>query len=179
MTIVMDTETTGLVKNMAVPLKDQPQIIELYALKLNHDLEVVDIWHSLFYAKELTDEIVNITGITPEMLKDAPKFSDRLQSLVDFFLGERILAGHNLAYDRDMLAIELKRLDALIKFPWPQRHICTVEASEAIDGYRLSLMALHEKMFGHGFPDAHRAQSDVEATTRCMRELVNRGVIEL
>jgi DNA polymerase III epsilon subunit-like protein len=178
--LVYDCETSGLVKNIAVPLKDQPRIIELYAQKLDDkSLETVGEWHSLFFINDLSQEVIDITHITPEMLKDAPSFAARLESLIDFFLGERIMVGHNLSFDRDMLVIELKRLDALIKFPWPQRHICTVEASEAIDGYRLSLSALHEKLFGVGFPAAHRAQSDVDATGRCIRELINRGVVEL
>jgi DNA polymerase III epsilon subunit-like protein len=178
--IVFDTETTGLIKNVAVPLKDQPQIIELYAQKLDdQSLETIGEWHSLFFVKEVSEEVTNITSITTEMLKDAPKFAQKLESLVKFFLGELILVGHNLAYDRDMLAVELKRLDASLKFPWPHRHICTVEASEAIDGFRLSLTALHEKLFGQGFQDAHRAKSDVSATVNCLRELVNRRIIEL
>lgn len=178
--IVYDTETSGLIKNMAMPLKQQPQIIELYAQKLDDQtLEVVDEWHSLFFAKELEQEVIDITGINPDMLKDAPTFSEKKDELVDFFLSERIMIGHNLSYDRDMLAIELKRMDALIKFPWPQRHICTVESTESLLGFRQSLSALHEHLFGCGFESAHRAQSDVEATVRCVRELVSRGVVEI
>lgn len=178
--IIYDTETSGLIKNMAMPLKQQPQIIELYAQKLDDaTLEAVDEWHSLFYAKELEQEVIDITGIKPEMLKDAPTFAEKKDELVDFFLGERIMIGHNLSYDRDMLAIELKRMDALIKFPWPQRHICTVESTESLLGFRQSLSALHEHLFGCNFESAHRAQSDVEATVRCVRELVSRGVIEI
>jgi DNA polymerase III epsilon subunit-like protein len=163
-----------------VPLKDQPQIIELFAEKLDdRNLETIGEWHSLFFVKELSEEVTRITSITTEMLKDAPKFVTKLSSLIDFFLGERIMCGHNLAYDRDMLYIELKRLGHDIKFPWPQRHICTVEASEAIDGYRLNLSDLHTKLFGHGFDAAHRATNDVKATVSCVRELVNRGILEL
>lgn len=178
--IIYDTETTGLIQNMAMPLKSQPRIIELYALKLDDSsLEPVDSWHSLFKVKELPDEVVDITGITLDMLSGAPPFPAKLDSLVDFYLGQRIMIGHNLSYDRDVLAIELKRLDMLLKFPWPRRHICTVESTESMLGYRLGLSALHEHLFGCGFKEAHRAQNDVEATARCVRELVNRGVIEL
>ena len=178
--IIFDTETTGLIQNMAVPLKQQPHIIELYALRLDdRNLEPVNEWHSLFHVKELSDEVVDITHITLDMLKDAPPFINKVFELANFFLGERIMIGHNLSYDRDMLAIELKRLDMVMRFPWPQRHICTVEATESLLGYRMSLSALHEHLFGTGFKEAHRAANDVEATARCVRELVSRGVIEL
>jgi DNA polymerase III epsilon subunit-like protein len=165
---------------MAIPLKQQPQIIELFAMKLDDSsLELVGEWHSLFYVRELEQEVIDITGITPDMLINAPKFAERVTDLAGFFLGERIMVGHNLSFDRDILTIELKRLDRVCKFPWPQRHICTVEVTENQLGYRLNLSALHEHLFGVSFASAHRAQSDVEATARCVRELVSRGVIEL
>lgn len=178
--IIFDTETSGLIKNIALPLKQQPQIIELYALKLDEDeLEPIADWHSLFHVSELEQEVIDITSITPAMLRDEPEFAEKAPELAEFFLGQRIMVGHNLSYDRDMLFIELKRLDAVCKFPWPQRHICTVEVTEDLLGFRQSLSALHEHLFGCGFAAAHRAQSDVEATARCVRELVSRGVIEL
>ena len=178
--IVFDTETNGLIQNMAIPLKEQPRIIEFFGLKLDDQtLEPVAEWHSLFHLKEVLQEVTDITGITSEMLKDAPNFAERVKSLVDFFLGERIMVGHNLSYDRDILTIELKRLGMLTRFPWPFTHICTVEATESVMGYRMNLTALHEHLFGTGFGGAHRAQTDVEATARCVRELVSRGLIEL
>jgi DNA polymerase-3 subunit alpha len=178
--VIYDTETSGLIQNMAIPLKQQPKIIELYALKIDDKtLEDVAEWHSLFYIKELSQEVVDITGITIDMLTNAPAFAERVDDLSDFFLGERLMAGHNLSYDRDMLFLELKRLDRVMRFPWPQRHICTVESTESMLGFRLSLTALHEQLFGTGFGTAHRAEADVQATARCLRELVSRGVIEL
>lgn len=178
--IVFDTETTALIDNIAKPLKDQPQIAELYAQKLDDStLELVSEWHSLFKVREMSEEASRITGLTTADLAEQAPFAIKLQALSDFFLGERILVGHNLSYDRDMLAIELKRTGMMMRFPWPQRHICTVEVTEAIEGFRLNLQSLHEKLFGYGFDGAHRAKADVEATVNCVRELVNRGVIEL
>lgn len=178
--IIFDTETTGLIQNVAKPLAQQPQIIEFYAMKLDDEtLEEQGRFHSLFFAKEVPQEVTSITGITTEQLKSEPRFSQKFDELCEFFLGERILAGHNLSFDRDMLMFELRRLNMVTNFPWPKRHICTVESTEAMDGFRLSLMALHEKLFGHKFDSAHRAQADVEATAACLRELVNRGIIEI
>jgi DNA polymerase III epsilon subunit-like protein len=178
--IIFDTETTALIDNIAKPLKDQPQIAELYAQKLDdRTLETVGEWHSLFKVREMSADATRITGLTTEFLSDQAPFPVKVPQLIDFFLGERILVGHNLAYDRDMLVIELRRLGMDYKFPWPVRHICTVEATEAFTGYRLNLQALHEKLFGRGFDGAHRAKADVEATAACVRELVSRGVLEL
>lgn len=178
--IIFDTETTGLIKNSALPLKQQPEIIEIYALKLdNKTLEPIGEFHSLFWVKEVPAEVVGITGITTEMLKDAPRFASKVDDLVDFFLGERYLFGHNLAFDRDMLAMELRRLGMTCQFPWPPVHRCTVEDTEGVEGFRQSLTALHEKLFGEKFDSAHRAKSDVIATAKCVRELIKRGDIKL
>lgn len=178
--IIFDTETTGLIANSAIPLKQQPQIIELFALKLDgQTLEDKGEWHSLFWVKEVPEEVVKITSITTEMLRDAPKFAMMVPSLTDFFLGTRRAVGHNLSYDRDMLAIELRRLDLHYKFPWPPLHLCTVEGTENWEGFRLGLSALHEKIFGEPFDGSHRARADVQATARCLRQLVADKVIRL
>lgn len=180
--IIFDTETTGLIDNSAIPLKSQPSIIELYALKLDAsqpDLPVIGSWHSLFWAKSVPQKVTEITRITTEMLVDQPTFAAMLPFIKDFFLGSRFMVGHNLSYDRDMLHMELRRLDEQCRFPWPPEHICTVEATEGMEGFRLGLSVLHEKLFGEGFDSAHRAQADVEATARCLRRLVKDGVIGL
>lgn len=180
--IAYDTETTGLINNTAIPLKDQPRIIELYAMRCRWDgeeLHEVEQWQSLFYSKEVPEEVQKITGITPAMTQAAPTFDSMLDDLSDFFLGAKWLVGHNLSYDRDMLWMELRRRQCECRFPWPPRHLCTVEATEAMKGFRLNLTALHEELFGMGFDAAHRAQSDVTATVRCLRELLKRKVIRL
>lgn len=178
--IVFDTETTGLIANSAVPLKNQPQIIELFAIKLDAEtLEEVDTWHSLFWVKEVSAEVTGITSITTDMLKDAPKFAAMLDSLSDFFLGTKHLVGHNLSFDIDQLHMELRRMAADKAFPWPPSHLCTVEATEGLEGYRLALAVLHERVTGSGFDGAHRAESDVRATADVLRKLVADGTVKL
>lgn len=202
--LLFDTETTGLIDNSAIPLKSQPQIIELYALKLQDEAirdllaaadregEVVtgpkldqildeygEEWASLFHVKKMDDDAIKTHGITLEMLKGEPVFAERYLSLCDFFAGERTLIGHNLSYDRDMLLLELRRMEKVCAFPWPWRHICTVEATESLEGFRLSLSALYEKLFGESFPEAHRARNDVRAMARCVLKLIADGVIRI
>jgi DNA polymerase III epsilon subunit-like protein len=74
---------------------------------------------------------------------------------------------------------ELVRLGLHRKFPWPPRHICTVESTMQIKGHRLHLANLHEHLFGEKFAGAHRAMVDVEALTRCFIKLVQDGEIVL
>lgn len=202
--IITDTETTGLIDNIAQPLKDQPQCIELFALKLNDEevrsrltgcaeedaddiiAELVDggeVWQSLFRPNMkiggVSAEITEITGITPEMVEDAPAFAHKFESLTDFFLGERQLIGHNLAFDRDIIAIEVMRLGKTRQFPWPPVHRDTVESTEGEEGFRLGLNVLHERLFGKPFEGHHRAEADVRATARCCLKLFAQGKMDL
>lgn len=174
--MLFDTETTGLIKNGAQRIDKQPHIIELFGLTLNESLEETATWQSLFsHHKPLDDIIVKITGITDEMIKDAPKFYTKAEELKAFIESCDAVVGHNLTYDMDMVNTEMERSN--LKVNWPANRICTVEQTEWIKGYRLSLGALHEYLFGTGFKDAHRAESDVRAMARCYIELVKRGML--
>jgi DNA polymerase-3 subunit alpha len=78
----------------------------------------------------------------------------------------------------DMLSLEFRRLGMLEEvIKWPVIRICTVEQTEWYKGYRLSLTALYEELFGEPFPDAHRARVDVQALTRVFLELRKREEI--
>lgn len=175
--IVFDTETTGLILSSEANLKNQPKIIELYALKIEDStLEKQDEMHLLIDPGEpLSEEIIRITSISDEMVKGKGLFSSHLRAVSEFWLGERFVCGHNVTFDLDMLEIELRRLGAVTRFPWTPKRICTVEASEHLEGRRLKLTDLHIKLFGEPFASAHRAKADVEATYRCLKELASRG----
>lgn len=178
--IIFDTETTGLITNTLQPLRLQPRIIELFALKLDDTtLEVVDEFEQLYNPGHGLDPIITkITGLKDADLKDQPTWISQQARVAEFFFGQRRMVAHNLSYDRDVLGFELRRTDSERKFPWPMEHICTVEATEHLKGFRLSLSDLHIHLFGEGFPEAHRARTDVMALARCYRELVARGLIQ-
>ena len=182
--VVFDTETTGLIENTAIPLKSQPHIIELCAVKLrlppDGEPEEVGMFSSLFHPGfKVEEETTKITGITNDMLLTAVPFASKLRELQRFFFGTHIMVGHNLPYDRDMLHIELRRLQMEYKFPWPPRHLCTVELSETLKGFRLGLNDLHEELLGVRFSEHHRAEPDTRATTRCFIELIKKGLVRL
>lgn len=173
---LFDTETDGLIRNSLVREEKQPRIIELFGLVLDGDLNEVDKWESLFsHAARLSDEIIRITGITNDMLDDAPLFSQKADELKAFIEGCDCVVGHNLTYDMDMVNNEMRRLNLAVN--WPVDRICTVEQTEHIKGFRLSLTNLHTHLFGEGFPNAHRAETDVRAMARCFIELRKRGEV--
>ena len=102
--IVFDLETTGLPKAEGSDLDMQPRIIEFGAIKLDKDLEEVDRLE--FFCNpghELDPQIIKITGITDEMLKDEKPFVANYLSLCEFFLGEKTIVAQNLPFDRKIL----------------------------------------------------------------------------
>lgn len=176
--VVFDTETTGLVQPEPIPLEKQPQIIEFAGIKLDKNLKEVDRLEFLVDPGiEIPKLITKITNITTSMTTGQGDFASHLKKLQNFFVGVEEFVAHNLMFDHDMLAIELRRIDKLTQFPWPPIRTCTVEATHHINNYRLNLGKLHKHLFNEEFTGAHRAMVDVEALTRCYIELSNRGIV--
>jgi DNA polymerase-3 subunit epsilon len=182
--LIFDTETTGLPKNRTIKLDKQPDIIEFYGQMVNLKTgKIGPKWGTLIKPrKPLSDTlgpgekktISQITGITNEMLKDAPSFKDVSKQIVKMIRNSPVVIAHNLSFDAEMIDIELERLK--IALEWP-RKICTVEATIAMKGFRLNLTKLHLELFGKEFEDAHRAKGDVDALTPCCIELFKRGIL--
>jgi DNA polymerase III epsilon subunit-like protein len=179
---VFDTETTGLLKPKCNDLDKQPYITEIYVAKLIHRtdgvIEQIDEFEQMFKpGVPLTAEITRITGITNDDVKDCPSFKRMAGDFCNFFVGVHRMVAHNLAFDRGMIVNELARAGKVMNFPFPPQHICTVEKSMHIEQRRMSLTRLHEEFFGEGFPDAHRAKSDVIPLVRCYKHMVKEGMI--
>lgn len=171
---IFDTETTGLIQNFGQPLNKQPHVIEFFMVEA--DTEKMELGQTMSQLIKppvtITTEITRITGIDNDMVKDAPRFDAVANQIEEFFSQFDVLVAHNAAYDRDMLIFEYMRLERNIKLP---PLICTVEATEWLQGYRLSLGKLHEYLFGFDFADHHRAEADTMALGKCYLEMVQRG----
>lgn len=174
-TLVLDTETTDLIKNKLQPLDRQPRIIEFFALSLDSDGNELDAISQLFNpGMKLVGKTTEITGLTDEDLKDAPPFSKHADKIIELIEAHDEIVAHNMSYDRSVIDFELKRLGKKVR--WPDL-ICTVEATEYINGFRLSLSALHELLFTEIFEGAHRAENDVRALARCFTRLREMGIV--
>jgi DNA polymerase III epsilon subunit-like protein len=181
MIIAIDTETTGLLKPNAAPLKEQPKITEIYCRKFDLEGNVLNNFHSMINPEIPIPEIITkITGINDESVKNAPTFVEAYKDLAEFFVGCKYMTGHNLGFDRDMLANELLMIDQVCAFPWPPVQICSVVASFNIRGYRLSLDKLYRELFQKDRPGVkHRAMNDVQDQSECFFKLIERGDIIL
>src|SRR5699024_8007177 len=85
--VVFDVETTGL-------SSVYDTIIEIAGVTI-HKGEVIDKFESFANPhKPLSDTIINITGITDDMLVDAPEVDDVLKRFYDW-VGDSVFVAHN------------------------------------------------------------------------------------
>jgi DNA polymerase-3 subunit alpha (Gram-positive type) len=115
-----------------------------------------------------------ITGITNEMVRDAPPIEVVFPRIKEIIEASPMVIAHNASFDREVVDIEAERLKATVAWP---RVICTVEQTQFLRGYRLSLSDLHEEFFGVKFAGAHRARADVAALARIVSEMMKRDLL--
>ena len=179
--IIFDTETTGLIGNPEALLNEQPEIIEFAGIKLDDaTLEEVGRFECLIKPRilPLPAKIVEITGITTDMLTGELSFARRVKQLADFFRGEATCVAHNCGFDIGMLVLEMRRLDYVTKFPWPSYHVDSVEAAREYTAKNRKLDTLHQTATeGKKVVKAHRAMPDVEALVTVVRWLRSEGRI--
>lgn len=173
---VFDTETTDLIDNIGRPLDRQPRVIEFFGVTADHEsMSLTDSLGMLIKPPfNVTEETTRITGITNEMLKDKLPFQAHAQKIIDYIESHDRVVAHNAKYDTDMIDIELRRLN--LKINWPEV-VCTVEATEYLQGYRLSLGKLHMARFGVDFDDHHRAEPDTRALGNIYLDLIKEDML--
>lgn len=148
---VIDIETTGF----------SGEIIELAALKVRNDIVVADYSTLIKPESDIETKIVNLTGITNEMVSSAPTISEKLQEFLDF-IDDDIVVGHNVGgFDIKMINDACHSIGIE---PMNNSYIDTLNYSRHCDIYvenhKLPTLANY---FGITY-DAHRALNDCEAT---------------
>ena len=178
--IVFDTETTGLPKASPAPLSQQPFIIEFAGVKVTDDKEMEVIEEIEFKCRPpnpLPEIITKITGLTDDDLKDCKTFPEYYETLIDFYWGVKTMLAHNIAFDRNLVEFELMRINKVLQFPWPIHHVCTIEQTMKIRGYKLNLKKLYHYLFEEELEQRHRAMDDVIQLLKVSRELRKRGML--
>ncbi len=147
--VALDIETTGL-----DPLRDA--IIEIGAVKYDGS-QIVDRWQSLINPQRMIPApITQLTGITNEMVRDAPPIKAVIQQFADF-VGDLPVMGHNVRFDLGFLNIHtsFERNPVVDTF-----EIAAVLLPSAP---RYSLSALVDTLQVSNL-QPHRAQEDADAT---------------
>lgn len=93
--VVFDLETTGF-----NPWKED--LLEIGAVKIQNGEITEEFKSFLKPGGSIPAEIQKLTGITPEMVRDAPEPADVLRSFLDF-CGGSVLVAHNARFDVDFL----------------------------------------------------------------------------
>lgn len=178
--LVFDTETTGLVENRLRKLSWQNEVIEFYGCIVNLETgEILDEYETLIKPRTypMSPETIKITKtvISNDMLFNAPGFTEVADYIKSFIESAPWVIAHNLAFDKEIISIEMERAGKTINWP---KGICTIEQTMHLTGFRLSLTNLHAHLFNNEtFAGAHRAKVDVQALTRCCVELYRREEI--
>ena len=90
--VVFDLETTGLYADKG------DCIIEIGAVKMKNG-KIIDTFDTFVNPNvKLSSEIISITGITDEMLIDAPSEKDAVKSFINW-VGEYPMVAHNAKFD--------------------------------------------------------------------------------
>ena len=164
--VVIDIETTGLDA-------DCDEIIEVAAARVRAGA-VSEKFSSLIKPENTINEfIVNLTGITNEMVKTAPPPVIVLKDFVDF-VGKGLIVGHNVNFDINFLYNNCRE------------KIGYIFANDFIDTMRLSrrLFANENQhkltdlinRFGIGTVVEHRALGDVLQTQKCYEYMINYSI---
>lgn len=163
---VIDTETTGLIPGEAV-------VIEFAVVCLD-GLNEVDRWVTKI--KPTEDEIkrahpkaLSINGYTPEAWADAPSLLEVAPDILSRLEG-RVLVGHNVAFDEQILKAHFASHGIREKIPF--RKIDTqVLVWEHLFPLGLNHAALDSvrEFLGWSKDGAHTAMKDVEDTLKLFR----------
>lgn len=98
---LIDIETTGL-------MPDYDEIIELSALKIRNN-QIKEQFTSLVKPKiKIDDFISELTGITNDMLINAPKIQDVISQFIDF-ISDDIVIGYNVNFDINFIFDNYKK----------------------------------------------------------------------
>lgn len=172
--IAFDFETTGL-----YPIKDK--IVEIGAVRFNPgDDKVIDTFKTFVNpGMPIPQVVINIHGITDEMVKNAPHEKDALLSFLDY-IGATPLMAHNVAFDVGFLmaAVSIYKLK-----PPVNTLIDSCELSRMcfknVENHKLSTLGKSLNIEQDGY---HRAMADAMVVMKlynmCLARLDNKMTIQ-
>ena len=159
--VVVDIETTGSWSN-------GDRITEIGAVKVRNHV-VVDEWHSLLNPqRSIPAKIVQLTGITNEMVRDAPVFAEVADRFMEF-MGDGIFVAHNVSFDYGFIAYEFERIGRRFRFP----KLCTCAGMRRrYPGHKSYGLGKLCEIYGIELENHHRALCDARASVHLLN-LIN------
>ena len=175
---IIDVETTG-------GKASRCRITEIGIVIFDGE-KVVESWESLVNPETwIPAGISELTGITMDMVREAPKFHQIAKRIVEL-TENRIFVAHNSRFDYDFVKEEFRRLG----YTFTRKQLCTVRLTRktfpGLKSYSLGNLVKH---FGIRLDNHHRALADATATTELLKfclagpdsaaevkNLVNKGI---
>src|SRR5512133_2073449 len=161
---VVDIETTGgspvheKITEIAVFLHDGEKIVDEFTTLINPE-------------KNIPYHITQLTGITNEMVADAPRFFEVARKIVEITQGA-VFVAHNVNFDYGFIREEFRRLG----YEYDREKLCTVKLSRKIipgkRSYSLGNLCTDLEI---ALNNRHRAGGDALATTRLLELLLKNG----
>ena len=161
--VVFDLETTGA---KAPPCR----ITEIGAYRVRNG-KVEEEFHTLVNPEmPIPPFIMSLTGISNDMVKDAPKFAEIAAGFMDF-IADSVLVAHNARFDMGFLNHEIGRVYEDYRVGNPS--LCTVQLSRKllpnIENHKLNTVANY---FSIELLNHHRATDDARATAHIFVNLL-------
>jgi exonuclease, DNA polymerase III, epsilon subunit family len=170
--VVFDIETTGF-----DPFNDK--IIEIGAVKMKGK-EIIDEFSEFVNPKiPIPEEIVKLTSITDEMVKDAPDIKTILPRFLEF-CGDSTVVAHNAKFDVGF--IKQKSSDQNLEFSPSVVDTLPLARALLVNEKKFGLANL-TKYFGIILESHHRAIDDARATAEIFQKFFNmiitKGILTL
>jgi DNA polymerase-3 subunit epsilon len=176
--LVIDFETTGIVKDGNSDFLAQPGIVQIGAVLIGQapgrdTLEMLTEFNTLINPEIAQWEpgAMKVHGLTPEKVASKPTFFEIFPKLAEFAKGCDAWVGYNNKFDKDVLWYQLLRYGFERHFPWPPHDIDIMKIASAklnIQGKRgqkwPKLVDAYRETFGRDYSGAHDAMADVRAT---------------
>ncbi len=160
---IVDIETTGL--HLV-----HDGITEI-AIQILTERGVAKTWHSLIKPKRSIPEAIQVlTGISNEMVQDAPAFEDIAQELLDLLIN-CVFVAHNARFDFGFIKNAFKQAGITYKTPV----LCTIKLLRQLYPNQLKYnLASIAQSIGISLTSHHRAQADVAILHEIIQHLAQR-----
>ena len=159
--VAFDLETTGLSSR-------DDRIIEIGAVILKDGQEIDRFQTFVDPERQLERKIVELTGITDEMLQGAPKIQEILPKFLEF-VGNRVLVAHNSDFDTGFIRAECQRQGLPYRYTAADTLILSQNLLQHLSKFKLDIVsnALNLPDFNH-----HRAGDDAMTCGLIMTKLM-------
>ena len=163
--VFFDLETTGLDV-------EKDRVIEFAGIKVFPDKRQERYETLINPGRPIPVEITRLTGITDEMVADAPAFSDVASRLVAL-MRDADVAGYNLSnFDLPMLEAEFRRCG--LPMPGPEDR-AVIDPLEILKKHEVRTLAWAYAFYmGKPLEEGHRSMQDTEAAIEILRAQIRR-----